>query len=66
MRELMDRLREAETALDNQLHELYYITPTSKRMRAIELLWKAKRHLWYAMMDALNAAAGAQPSGLDK
>lgn len=59
MREALDRLREATTALDNQLNDAYYSRDTADAMRAIELLWKAKKNLWYAMMHALNAFAGA-------
>ena len=59
MREVLDRLREAGTALDNQLNAAYYNRDTADAMRAIELLWKAKKNLWYATMHALNAFAGA-------
>lgn len=66
MREVLDRLREAETAIDAQLHEVYYMRHTADRMRALELLWDAKKSLWYAMMHTFNAHAGVRPSGLDK
>ena len=59
MREALDRLREAETALDHRLSEIYYMEHTADRLRAIELLWTAKKNLWYAHMHALNAFAGA-------
>lgn len=60
MRDLMDRLREAETALDNQLNEAYYKKCQADRDRAIVLFWKAKQSIWYATMCALDAFAGAQ------
>ncbi len=60
MRELMDRLRETETALDRELNNVYYKKCLADRDRAIVLLWKAKRSLWYAQMCALDAFAGAQ------
>jgi len=59
VREVLDRLREAETALDNRLCKTYYMKHTADRLRAIELLWKAKKNLWYAHMHTLNAFAGA-------
>jgi len=60
VREALDRLREAETALDNRLSKTYYMKHTADRLRAIELLWKAKKNLWWAHMHALNAFAGVQ------
>ena len=66
MREVLDRLREAETALDSRMHELYYMQHTADRTRALSLLWKAKQSLWYTTMHAFDAFAGVQPSGLDK
>lgn len=59
MREALDRLREAETALDNGLNDAYYTKHTAHRLRMIQLLWEAKQALWWATMHALNAAAGA-------
>ncbi len=58
MREVLDRLREAGTALDGRLTETYYMKHTADRLRAIELLWKAKKNLWWAHMHALDAFAG--------
>ena len=58
MREILDRLREAVTALDIQLNELYYAKPAAEQVRAINLLWKAKQSLWYTQMHVLHAAAG--------
>ena len=58
MREILDRLREAVTALDIQLNELYYAKPVADQVRAINLLWKAKQSLWWTQMHVLNAAAG--------
>jgi len=60
VREILDRLREAMTALDTQLNELYYARPVAEQIRAINLLWKAKQALWYTQMHVLNAAAGAE------
>ena len=60
MREVLDRLREAETALDNFLNDLYYSQHTADRLRAIELCWKAKKDLWYTRMHLVNAFAGVQ------
>ncbi len=60
MREVLDRLRETETALDNRLAEIYYMKHTADRLRAIELLWRAKQDLWYAHMHAFDAFAGKQ------
>ena len=60
MREILDRLREAETALDIQLNELYYARPVADQIRAINLLWKAKQALWYTQMHVLNAATGEE------
>lgn len=66
MREVLDRLREAETALDQQLSTVYHSTETAHRRRAIELLWKAKKDLWWTIMHVFDAFAGVQPSGHDK
>ncbi len=60
MREVLDRLQETMTALDNQLHDLYFTPDTAARFRALELLWKAKRDLWYARMHMVDAFAGHQ------
>jgi len=60
VREVLDRLREAESALSAQLNELYYTEDTDDRAQAIDLLWMAKQHVWYASMNVLNAAAGHQ------
>lgn len=59
MREILDRLREATTALDNELNELYYARPIAEQVRAINLIWKAKQSLWWTQMHVLNAAASA-------
>ena len=60
MREVLDRLREAETALDNYLRELYCPVLTSRRAWTIDRLWNAKRYLWYTQMSALSAASGSE------
>jgi len=60
VREILDRLREAETALDSQLNELYYAKPATDQVRAINLLWKAKQSLWYTQKHVLNAATGEE------
>lgn len=60
MREALDQLQEATTALDRFLNDLYYAEHTADRMRAIELTWKAKKDLWYARMHLVDAFAGAQ------
>lgn len=59
MREALDRLQEAMTALDNQLNDAYYLKYTPDRMRLLDLLFKAKRSVWFAQMHVLNAAAGS-------
>ena len=66
MREVLDRLREAESALDTQLSTIYHSKETAHRRRAIELLWKAKKDLWWATMQVFDAFAGVQPSDHDK
>jgi len=58
MREVLDRLREAETALDQKLNELYYEEETQERLRALHRLWNAKKSIWHAQMCVLDAAAG--------
>ncbi len=63
MREVLDRLREAETALDKQMSDLYYAQHTANRVRALTLLWEAKQSLWYASMHLFNAFAGPKPAG---
>jgi len=63
VREVLDRLREAVTALDRQLSELYFIKRSGDRTQAMRLLWKAKQDLWYAQMHILNAAAGSEGPG---
>ena len=60
MREALDRLQEAMTALDNVLNTAYYSPDEADRDRAIILLWKAKRSLWYARMCMADAFAGHQ------
>ncbi|MBA7635003.1 hypothetical protein ES703_42603 [subsurface metagenome] len=65
MREVLDRLREAETAIDHELGELYFGPDTGGRFKALNLLWKAKRNVWTATMHTLNAAAGLEPPDLD-
>ena len=65
MREVLDRLREAETALDKELRKLYYATHAPDRKKALHRLWKAKQHLWYAQMYTLNAAVVGEPIGDD-
>jgi len=60
VREALDRLQEATTALDNQLHDVYFTRDMADRMRALGLLWKAKKNLWYARMHMVDAFAGQQ------
>jgi len=60
VREVLDRLREAETALDRHMHDLYFSKHTADRIRALELIWKGKKNLWYAQMHLVNAFAGAR------
>ncbi len=57
MREVLDRLREAETAIDTRLNDVYYLAPSLGRTASIDLLWKAKQALWWATLHTLNAAA---------
>ena len=65
MREVLDRLREAETALDKQLSDLYFAPDTGARFLAINLLWQAKRGVWNAFMHTLKAATGLEPPKVD-
>ncbi len=58
MREILDRLREAETALDTKLRELYYEGGDQGTLRAVHKLWKAKKSIWHAQMCTLDAVAG--------
>jgi len=61
MREALDRLREAETALDRRLHETYFSKDLTGRTRALGLFWKAKEDIWFAQMHVLDAFAGHVP-----
>ncbi len=61
MREVLDRLREAETALDRELMELFYREDSATRTKAINRLWKAKQNIWHAQMHTLNAAISSDP-----
>lgn len=61
MREVLDRLREAMTALDHELMELFHSEDSITRENAINLLWKAKQDIWLAQMHTLNAAASSEP-----
>ena len=60
MREVLDRLREAETALDAQLNDLYFKDKSPQRAFTLEYLWKAKQSLWWATLHTLNAASGGE------
>ncbi len=60
MREVLDRLREAETALDHELMEVYYAEHSADRAKALGLLLAAKSNVWLAQMHVLNAAAGTE------
>lgn len=62
MREVIDRLREAETALDRQLSDLYFTEHSAARTRALTLLLAAKANVWFAQMQALDAHAGSSPA----
>ncbi len=62
MREILDRLREAETALDKQLMELFYMKHTEDLRMVIQRVWKAKQNIWTAQMYMLQAAAGPKPT----
>jgi len=66
VRQVLDRIHEAETALDRELVELYYKPSASKNRRAMSLLWETKRDLWRASLRVLDAAAGPNPPGLDE
>ena len=59
MREVLDRLREAETALDSRLSEHYFEGEAQSNLRVVHKLWKAKKSIWHALMCVLDAAAGA-------
>jgi len=58
VREALDRLREAETALDRHLSDFYFLPDSPDRTRVMTLLWKAKKSIWHAQMCVLDAAAG--------
>jgi len=58
VREVLDRLREAETALDQKLLDLYYEGESQEMPRAMHKLWRAKKSIWHAQMCVLDAAAG--------
>lgn len=60
MREVLDRLREAETALDRQLNAYYYLGDAQHNLRVIHKLWRAKKSIWHAQMCILDAAAGEE------
>ena len=58
MREVLDRLREAESVLDSQLAQLYLEEqklPHAERRQIMDRYWKAKQALWYASMHVLYA-----------
>ncbi len=57
MREVLDRLREATTAIDHELIEVYYAEHTPGRAKALGLLLTAKQNVWLAQMQALEANA---------
>ena len=61
MREVLDRLREAESALDKELMETYYQREMPERQQALDTLWEAKQSLWYAQMCVLDTAANTEP-----
>lgn len=61
MREVLDRLREAETALNKQLHDTYFSKNATDRTRALGLFWKAKEDIWFAQMHVLDAFRGHVP-----
>lgn len=62
MREVLDRLREAETALDSRLNDAYFLPDSSNRTGIIALLWKAKQGVWLATMHMLCAATIGCPT----
>jgi len=60
VREVLDRLREAESALDHRLNDLYFEGESQEMLRIVHRLWKAKKSIWHAQMCVLDAAAGAE------
>lgn len=62
MQEILDRLREAVTALDNECMEEHYRDPEAMLTPTMRRLWQAKYLLWRAQTNILNAAAGPKPA----
>ena len=58
MREILDRLREAMTILDNQCVEEHYRDPRAGISATMQCLWRAKYSLWRTQVHILDAAAG--------
>ena len=61
MREILDRLKEAMAALDQELHDTYFSVGMGDQRRAIGLFWKAKQNVWFAQMQVLDAFQGEIP-----
>jgi len=57
MREVLDRLREAETALDALLARELGGWQRKDASKTLLRLWDAKYHLWRAQMAVLHSAA---------
>ena len=57
MREILDRLREAMTTLDNLCVEEHYRDSRAGISATMRCLWRAKYSLWRAQVHTLDAAA---------
>jgi len=58
VREVLDRLREAESALDSELAQLFLAEQElshPERKQIMDGYWKAKEAVWYASMHVLYA-----------
>lgn len=61
MQKILERLKEAQTALDSQLYESFFTVGQGDQRRFIGQLWKAKQNIWWAQMQTLDAFQGHIP-----
>jgi len=62
MRELLDRLLEARTAMDDKLRQADVLSSPWSVYPSIPILWLARYHLWKATLLVLEATGEASTS----
>ena len=61
MQAILGPLKEAQEAIDQQLHDTFFSQGPAGQKRAIGVFWKAKQNIWWAQMQVLDAFQGHIP-----